>query len=170
MNLGKHFLEDAIKTFKKGKALAEKAIAQIEEKDFHWQPDNESNSIAIIMKHMSGNMISRWTDFLTTDGEKKDRNRDTEFVDDRSVEELMAFWERGWQILFNTLSGLTEDDLLKTVYIRAEPHTVVEAINRSLTHYGYHLGQLVYIAKHLRSENWKSLSIPRGKSADFLPK
>lgn len=170
-SIGKEYLSNVIEEFGKWKKLAEKAMVQLEPDDFRWQPDRESNSIAIIIKHLSGNMISRWTDFLATDGEKPDRNRDGEFIDDiDSVESLMSRWESGWECLFQTLSGLREEDLNKTVYIRGEAHSVIKAINRQTAHYANHVGQIVYIAKHLKSDAWKSLSIPRGKSADFLPK
>jgi hypothetical protein len=170
-NIGKEYLSISIQDFKNLKKLAEKAMEQLEPNDYHWQPDKESNSIAVLIKHLSGNMISRSTDFLTTDGEKPDRNRDNEFIDDiDSVETLMAKWERGWDCLFKTLSSLGEEDLNKTVYIRGEPHSVIKAINRQIMHYTGHIGQIIYISKHLKSETWKTLSIPRGKSADYLPK
>ena len=144
---------------------------QIQPEDYHWKPDSESNSLAILMQHLAGNMLSRWTDFLTSDGEKITRNRDHEFMDSRpAIESLKELWEKGWTCFLDTLSTLTEADLLKTVTIRAEPHSVLQAINRQLTHYGYHIGQIVYLCKHLNSEHWKSLSIPRGKSTDFVTK
>lgn len=166
------YLESALSEFRRYKSLGEKAIAQVTgAAQLHWQPDHESNSIAVIVKHISGNMISRWTDFLTADGEKANRNRDVEFIDDiKTRAELMAVWDRGWKCLFDALAPLTEDDLMKTVVIRAEPHSVLRAINRQMGHYAYHVGQIVFIAKHLRSDQWKSLSIPRGKSADYLPR
>jgi hypothetical protein len=120
------------------------------------------------MKHMAGNMLSRWTDFLTTDGEKKNRNRDGEFIDEfKNHEELLAFWEEGWKCLFDAVETLNIDDLNKTVYIRNEPHSVIEALNRQLSHYAYHTGQIVFLAKLIKSNNWKTLSIPKGKSGDF---
>ncbi len=170
-SIGKEYLSNATEEFMKLKKLAEKAMAQLEPNNYHWQPDQESNSIAIIIKHLSGNMISRWSDFLATDGEKPNRNRDNEFIDDiDSVETLMTKWERGWVCLFKTLSNLREEDLNKTVYIRGEAHSVIKAINRQISHYANHIGQIVYISKQLKSDTWKSLSIPRGKSADHLPK
>jgi hypothetical protein len=157
--------------FRSIKRLAEKAIAQVSDGDLHWQPDKESNSIAIIMKHISGNLVSRWTDFLTSDGEKPNRNRDAEFEDSNLPrEELLKQWEAGWDCLFKTLAGISESDLEKTVYIRGEAHSVLKAITRQIWHYGYHVGQIVYIAKHLRSEKWNTLSIPRGKSGDYVPR
>ena len=164
-NLGKHFLTNAIHEFRKLKDLGDKSFNQIKDEDFFWCPDEESNSIAIIVRHLSGNMISRWTDFLATDGEKKSRKRDEEFerIFYTDKDDVISRWEKGWNRLFKTLESLNEDDLLKEVKIRKEPHTVVQAINRQLTHYAYHIGQIVYISKHLESSNWKSLSIPRKK-------
>ena len=133
-----------------------------------WQYNPESNSVAIIVKHLAGNMLSRWTDIFNSDGEKEWRNRDAEFVNNiSSREDLMAVWQKGWNCLFDTLSSLQESDLQKTIYIRNEPHTVIDAINRQLTHYASHIGQIVYIGKMVNNENWKSLSIPRNRSADF---
>lgn len=165
-NIGKHYLESSIKELKKLKGLGEKSFIQIKDEDFFLAPDEESNSIAIIVRHLSGNMISRWTDFLTTDGEKESRNRDDEFegMFYTDKDDVMTRWEKGWKQLFKTFDSLNEDDLMKVVTIRNEPHTVIEAINRQLAHYGYHIGQIVYIAKHLEGDKWKSLSIPK-KSA-----
>ena len=162
-NLGNHYLENSIREFRKLKDLGDKSFSQIKDEDFFWSPDEESNSIAIIVRHLSGNMISRWTDFLTTDGEKKNRKRDEEFerIFYTDKDDVISRWEKGWNRLFKTLENLNEEDLLKEVKIRKEPHTVVQAINRQLTHYAYHIGQLVFISKHLESSNWKSLSIPR---------
>ena len=163
-SIGHDFLSNSIEEFGKLKRLADRAIAQLDLKDYHWQPDKESNSIAIIMKHLSGNMMSRWTDFLTTDGEKADRNRDEEFIDDiDSATSLIAKWEKGWDRLFDTLSDLTEDDLMRTITIRNEPHTVIKAIIRQLAHYGNHVGQIVWIAKHIKCDTWQTLSMPRRK-------
>lgn len=159
---------DAVKSFRNYKKLAERACEQVSDEEFFALIDAEANSIAIIVKHIAGNLHSRWRDFLTTDGEKEDRNRDTEFelIDD-SRESLMRFWETGWQTLFDNLEPLTPVDLERTVTIRGEPHSVVKAINRQLTHYSYHVGQIVFLAKHLRSANWKTLSVPKNRSAEF---
>lgn len=169
-NLGEHYLENAAKNFQMYKGLAEKAAAQLADDQIFWTPDAEANSVAVIMKHLAGNMLSRWTDLFTTDGEKPWRNRDTEFVNEfSSRDEVFAYWDKGWSRLFETLGSLTPADLQKTVLIRNEPHTIVEALNRQLTHYAYHAGQIVFIAKHPKSADWQSLSIPRGKSADYVP-
>ena len=164
-NLGKHYLENSISEFKKLKQLGDKSFLQMKDEDFFWSPDEESNSIAIIIRHMSGNMISRWTDFLTTDGEKPNRKRDEEFekIFYTDKDDVISRWEKGWNRLFKTLESLNVDDLMKEVKIRNEPHTVIQAINRQLTHYGYHIGQIVFIAKHLEGDKWKSLSIPKKK-------
>jgi hypothetical protein len=164
------YLKDVIQRFQELKQLADKAIAQAGTKDFRTMIDQESNSIAILMKHLAGNMKSRWSDFLTTDGEKPDRNRDQEFEDSSSDDSIRTNWEQGWRVFLDTLSGLKPEDLDKTVLIRNEPHTVFQAINRQLTHYGYHVGQIVFLAKHLASDHWKSLSIPRNESGKFNQK
>lgn len=165
---GSHYITDCIKNFEKLKVLADSAVAQLEDYQIHFVINNESNSVAVIMKHMSGNMISRWTDFLNSDGEKAERNRDEEFIDRNSSKiEVIEYWEKGWNTLFDTLKSLKEDDVMKTVYIRAEPHTVIEAINRQLTHYSYHVGQIVFLSKHIKGKIWQTLSIPKGKSDDF---
>ena len=168
-SLDKHYLEDAILNFRGYKKLAEGALAQTSDEEFFCALDEESNSIAVIIKHMVGNMRSRWTDFLTTDGEKPDRNRDMEFViqSDASRDELMIEWEKGWNCVFSAVESLQPEDLMRTVLIRGEQHTVVNAINRQMTHYGYHIGQIVFLAKHFKSTGWKSLSIPRNRSAAF---
>jgi hypothetical protein len=159
---------DALRSFRSYKKLAERAIQQVSDDEFFEKSDEEANSIAVIVKHIAGNLNSRWRDFLTTDGEKPDRNRDTEFelIED-SRETLMVFWESAWQILFDNIEPLTEADFSKTITIRGEPHTVVEAINRQLTHYSYHIGQIVFLAKHFRSSDWKTLSVPKNRSAEF---
>ena len=164
-----NYLDNTISGFRNSKALAERAIAQISDRDFFATLDEESNSIATIMKHMAGNMHSRWTDFLRSDGEKPNRNRDSEFVigERDTKENLIQFWESGWGCLFAALESLTVDDLGKTIRIRSEPHTAIEAINRQLTHYAYHVGQIVFLAKHFAGRNWQTLSVPRGKSEEF---
>ena len=166
--IAKNFLDDAITSFRSYKRLGERALEQVTDEQFFAVIDAESNSVAVMVKHIAGNLHSRWRDFLTTDGEKASRNRDTEFeIIGDTRESLMTFWETGWETLFEALEPLSEDDLGLTVTIRGEPHTVVEAINRQLTHYAYHVGQIVFLAKHLRSEKWKTLSVPRNRSADF---
>jgi hypothetical protein len=163
-----HYLQDAILQFRGLKSLADRAVAQVSDAELFATLDEESNSIATIMKHISGNQRSRWTDFLTSDGEKPDRNRDTEFEVEGSEtrESVMRRWEQGWDCVFHALEPLGAADLMRTVTIRGQPHTSVQAINRQLTHYGAHVGQIVFLAKHFRSREWKSLSIPRGKSAE----
>ena len=162
------YLTDSLDLFRYYKSLAEKAIAQVTDEQLLLTLDKEMNSIAVIVKHMAGNMRSRWTDFLTSDGEKPNRNRDTEFemIGD-TRESLMEFWERGWKTLFDSLEPLTAEDFSRTITIRGEPHTVVEAVNRQLTHYAYHIGQIVLLAKHFNSSDWKTLSVPKNKSAEF---
>ena len=163
-----NFQTDALASFRNYKKLAERAIEQVSDEEFFRGLDEEGNSIAVIVKHIAGNARSRWRNFLTTDGEKSDRNRDTEFeIFAESREGLMAAWETGWQTLFDAIEPLTADDFTRTITIRGEPHTVVEAINRQLTHYSYHIGQIVFLAKHFRSEKWTSLSVPRNRSAEF---
>ncbi|MGB5012680.1 MAG: DUF1572 family protein [Pyrinomonadaceae bacterium] len=159
---------DALSSFRNYKKMAERAVEQVSDEEFFALIDVEANSIALIVKHVAGNLRSRWTDFLTTDGEKDFRKRDTEFelIGD-TRESLMQFWENGWQVLFNSIEPLTVEDFSRTVTIRGEPHTVVEAINRQLTHYAYHVGQIVLLAKHFRSADWKTLSVPKNRSADF---
>lgn len=165
----KHFLDEAVKTFRSQKALADKAFLQVKDEEFFIQLDPESNSIAVIIKHMAGNMLSRWTDFLTTDGEKPSRNRDMEFVltTETSREELLARWEEGWDCAFKAVESLQPEDIERPVFIRGEEHTVMKAIIRQLAHYAQHVGQIVFLAKHFRSAGWKSLSIPRNRSAEF---
>jgi hypothetical protein len=167
--LGRHYLEDSIASLRAYKKLAEKALDQLNDDEFFVTLDEEGNSVAVIMKHMAGNMLSRWSDFLTTDGEKSDRNRDMEFVIDpkSSKNDLIDFWQRGWQCVFAALEPLTAADLGRKVMIRGEEHTVIQAINRQLMHYANHIGQIVFLAKHFRSAEWKSLSIPRNRSAEF---
>lgn len=164
-----HYLDDTRSSFRAYKKLADKALAQLKDEEYFITLDEEANSVGIIMKHMAGNMLSRWTDFLTTDGEKPDRNRDMEFVigPQTSKDELLAFWERGWNCLHEALAELQPADFDKQVMIRGEAHTIVQAINRQMTHYAYHIGQIVFLAKHFRSSAWQSLSIPRNRSAGF---
>lgn len=158
------YLNSVIAQLNYYKTLAEKAMAQLPDEKLYWQFNEESNSIATIMRHMSGNMISRFTDFLVSDGEKSWRKRDEEFENPVFTRnELMAIWEKGWQCVLNTLATLDESTLEKTVYIRGEAHTVTEALNRQLAHYPYHVGQIVYIAKMAVNESWNSLTIPRKK-------
>lgn len=168
-SLGAAFLDEIFRTFRGYKRMADSSLAQIDDKDFFHVPDPESNSIAIVVKHIAGNLRSRWTEFLTTDGEKPDRDRDQEFVltaaDTR--EDLMRRWEASFETLFATLRSLKPEDVSRTIYIRNEPHTVVQAAMRSLTHVAHHIGQIVFLAKHLRSQEWKTLSIPRGKTAEY---
>ena len=164
------YIADSLAVFRSWKGLAEKAMAQVHDDEFHRTIDPESNSIAVIVKHMAGNMRSRWRDFLTTDGEKPDRHRDTEFEmpEQLSRAQVMELWERGWKYVFDALEPLTEADLTRTVYIRSEPHSVMQAINRQVAHYANHIGQIIFLAKHFRSSEWKAVTIPRGKSDEFL--
>lgn len=160
------FLKEAIKRFTYYKELGDKTFEQLKEADFFYQPNQESNSIAIIIQHMYGNMMSRWTNFLTEDGEKHWRKRDHEFEPmECSKADLLSFWEDGWKCLLNTLASLTEADLEKTVTIRTEPLLVYDAILRQLAHYPYHVGQIVYLGKIIQQDQWISLSIPKGKGA-----
>ncbi|CDN73822.1 DUF1572 family protein [Elizabethkingia anophelis] len=162
------YLQSVKKQFSYYKALAEKTFAQLTEEQLFWQYNEESNSIAIIAKHLAGNMLSRWTDIFNTDGEKEWRNRDAEFENDfQSKVELIEFWNKGWNIFQTTLESLKDEDLEKVIYIRNQGHTVLEAINRQLAHYPYHVGQIVFIGKMICNQNWESLSIPRNTSADY---
>ncbi len=164
----KNYLSDAIKSFRNYKKMAEKAMAQVSDDEFFKAIDAEANSIAVIVKHIAGNQRSRWRDFLTSDGEKPERKRDTEFeLMDETRESLIEFWEKGWQTLFEAIEPLTAEDFEKTITIRGETHTICEAINRQMTHYAYHVGQITFLAKHFRLSGWKSLSVPRGRSAEF---
>ena len=169
--LGGTCLEEIRATFSVYKALGDKTFAQLADKEMLWKPDEESNSIAVIIMHISGNFLSRWTDFLTTDGEKPWRSRDAEFEEPGlGKNELLTKWEAGWACLFKALDTIPEDGLQKVVLIRTEPHTVLKALTRSLTHCAYHVGQIVFVAKCIRSGEWKSLSIPRNRSKDFNAK
>jgi hypothetical protein len=168
------YLQDSIGLFRYYKALGDRAMAQCPDQALFIALDAESNSIAILVKHMSGNMRSRWLDFLTTDGEKPDRHRDTEFETPPVTRaQVVAMWERGWKYLFDALEALTDADLRRTVTIRSEPHSVLQAINRQVAHYAHHVGQILFLAKHLtftKTGKWASLSIPRGKSAEINAK
>lgn len=168
-DLGRQYLDDALREFRKYKAFGDRAVAQVEDEAWFRTLDPESNSIALVMKHMTGNMRSRWTDFLTTDGEKPDRNRDSEFEteDSDTAASIRERWENGWARVFTALEALEPADLGRTVSIRGEKHTVLQAINRQLTHYASHVGQIVFLGKHLAGDRWQTLSIPRGKSRDF---
>ena len=160
------YLNDARKAMRAYKKLAEKALDQLKDDEYFVKLDEESNSVAVVMKHMAGNMFSRWTDFLTTDGEKPNRNRDYEFVieSDTTKDDVRDYWERGWECVFAAIDPLQIEDLDKKVDIRGEEHTVVQAVNRQLMHYAYHVGQIVFLAKHFRALDWNSLSIPRNRS------
>jgi len=162
------YLQDSLAAFSQYKKLAERAVEQISDEDLFTVLDDESNSIAVIMKHMAGNMRSRWTDFLTTDGEKPNRNRDEEFEEPPGNRvALLAMWEGGWECLFSTIRTLTEADVYQTITIRGEKHSVMQAINRQLAHYPYHVGQIVLLAKHFASAHWQSLSVPRKGSSEY---
>jgi hypothetical protein len=165
------YLEDSLTLFHFYKKLAERAMEQVTDEQLFTVLDEEMNSIAITVKHMAGNMRSRWTDFLTSDGEKPDRNRDTEFESPPATRDaVMRMWTEGWNHVFAALEPLSDPDLNRTVTIRGEPHTVMQAINRQIAHYAYHCGQIVFLAKHFQHKQWKSLSVPRGKSAVFNKK
>ncbi len=168
-DIGRAFLDEALLTFRKQKKLAEKALAQVDDDAFFRLLDPEANSLALVVQHVAGNQRSRWTDFLTTDGEKPDRDRDTEFelATTSTREELMARWEAGWGLVFAAIEPLAPEDLARTVTIRGEPHSVLQAIQRQIAHYAQHVGQIVLLAKHWSGPEWKSLSIPRGKSKDY---
>jgi len=162
------YMVDSLDLFRFYKQLGERAMAQVTDEQLVAVLDGEMNSIAVIVKHMAGNMRSRWTDFLTSDGEKPDRNRDSEFVEAPATREaLLALWEEGWQCLFGALEPLSEEDLQRTVTIRGEAHSVMQAINRQVAHYSYHVGQIVLLAKHFKRDEWQSLSVPRRQSGEF---
>lgn len=157
-----------IKRFEYYKMLGDKSFGQLSDEQIFWQFNEESNSIAIIVKHIAGNMLSRWTNFLAEDGEKSWRNRDEEFINTfKTKDEVLAYWEKGWKCLFDALKQITNENLHSTIYIRNEPHSVIDAVFRQLAHYPYHIGQIVFIAKMLRNEDWKTLSIARNKSDEF---
>ncbi|MCY7311831.1 MAG: DUF1572 domain-containing protein [Chitinophagaceae bacterium] len=164
-SLGKEFLETVVRRLKYYKDLGNKTIEQLGDWDFHYQPNEESNSIAIIIQHMAGNMLSRWTNFLTEDGEKEWRQRDDEFaIHEYKKEQLLELWEKGWACFFDAVESLKKKDLKKIIYIRQEPLSVIDAINRQLAHYPYHVGQIIHIAKIIKGKNWNNLSIPKGHS------
>ena len=162
------YLTSIIKQFEYYKSLGDKTFSQLTFEEIQWQSDADSNSISIIVKHLVGNMLSRWTNFLTEDGEKEWRNRDDEFVSSfNSKEDIIASWESGWFCLFKAIKTLKEEDLESIIYIRNSGHTVSEAINRQLAHYSYHIGQIIFLGKLLKGENWESLSIPKGDSSKY---
>jgi hypothetical protein len=167
--LATHYLDEIRRQLRGHKRMAEAAMAQLEDKDFFTLIDPEANSIAILVRHIAGNARSRFTGFLTSDGEKPDRFRDREFeISGKTTrEEVMRWWEQGWSHVFSALDSLTPEDVTRTVTIRQEPHTVLQALNRALAHYAQHIGQIVFLAKHLRSKHWQTLSIPRGQSEDY---
>jgi hypothetical protein len=168
-DLAAHYIEEARRQLRGHKRMGEGAMSQLSDADFFITLDAESNSVAVLVKHLAGNMRSRFTDFLTSDGEKPNRFRDREFELSPSTTraEVMAWWEEGWTCVFNAIDSLQPEDVMRTVTIRGEPHTVLQAINRQIAHYAQHIGQIVFLAKHLRSSEWKTLSIPRGKSEEF---
>jgi Protein of unknown function (DUF1572) len=169
ISLAAAYLDEAFRSFRGYKRMADGALAQLNDEDFFYLPDPESNSVAIVVKHIAGNLRSRWTDFLTTDGEKPDRNRDQEFLltaaDTR--EDLMRRWEQSWETVFDTIKSLKPEDVTRAVTIRGDAHSVLQALNRSVTHVAYHVGQILYLGKHRRGGDWNTMSIPKGKSAEF---
>lgn len=168
---GNIFLQSAIQQFIDYKDLAERTFAQLKENDFYFSPDEYNNSIAVNITHMHGNMLSRWTNFLTEDGEKEWRKRDEEFEPEKFTKgQLLNLWEEGWKILFDTLGSLTPADLDKMIYIRTKPLTVIEAIHRQLTHYASHVGQIIFLGKHIKGADWQTLSITKGESKQFNEK
>lgn len=168
MSLATHYIQNILKEFQRYKSLGDRTFAQLEEDEIHWRMSDEGNSIAILVKHMVGNMLSRFTDFLTADGEKPWRKRDMEFEDPfSSKREMIESWEKGWKCVFDAVAVLDQDNFDTTVFIRKEKHSIIEALNRQLGHYAYHTGQIVMTAKSIRGNQWKSLTIPKGKSEDF---
>ncbi|PIE93819.1 DUF1572 domain-containing protein [Bacillus fungorum] len=171
MDIGREYLQCATLNFKATKKQGERVLSQLSYEQIEWSSHEETNSIAIIIKHLHGNMRSRWTDFLTSDGEKIDRNRDAEFEGGySSKEEVLAAWNKGWEYVFNTMNVLTPENLLQTIYIRGEAQTVMQAIERQISHYALHIGQMIYIGKMLKENDWECLSIPRGQSARYVGK
>jgi hypothetical protein len=168
MNIEKEYLETVIRRVKYYKDLGDKTFEQLTDKDFHYQFNEESNSIAVILQHIAGNMLSRWTNVLTEDGEKEWRRRNDEFaIHNYNKEQLLEIWEKGWKCFLDALESLKKEDLLKTIYIRQEGLTVMDAINRQLAHYPYHIGQVVYIGRMIKDHAWKNLSIPKGHSQQY---
>lgn len=168
MTFQENYLENIRKLFRYYKDLGDQSLERLSEEEIHFRFEANSNNVAAITKHIAGNMLSRWTDFLNSDGEKEWRNRETEFVDDfKSKADVLAYWEKGWNCLFQAIDPLTIEDLEKVAYIRNEGHSVLEAINRQLAHYSYHIGQLVLISKAIKGSEWQSLSIPKGQSSSF---
>lgn len=168
MSIEKDYLITVIKRLKYYKDLGEKTFEQLDENDFHFLPSSESNSIAIMVQHLTGNMLSRFTNFLTEDGEKEWRERDAEFeIHNFSKQQILEIWEKGWACVFNALESLHEEDLLKTITIRNEPLTVIDAVNRQLAHYPYHVGQIVFVAKMIRDKSWNNLSVPKGQTLQY---
>ena len=168
MNIETEFLNSVTKRFNEYKALGEKTFDQLKDEEIHYQPNDASNSIAVIIQHLHGNMLSRWVNFLTEDGEKEWRKRDEEFETHQfSKEQLIEKWNEGWKVFLDTLESLKEDDLLKTITIRSQPLVVIDAINRQMAHYSYHIGQIVYIGRWIKSDAWQSLSIPKNRSKEF---
>ncbi len=167
--MDKEYLESVKKQFQYYKMLGDKTIDQLNDNELLWQYNSESNSIAIMVNHLWGNMMSRWTDFLVSDGEKEWRSRDLEFEDDviKSKKELINKWEKGWQCLFEALNSINKENFETIIYIRNQGHTIIEAINRQLSHYSYHIGQIVFVGRMIKGNDWKSLSIPKGRSSDY---
>jgi uncharacterized damage-inducible protein DinB len=171
-DLGSHYLDEVFRSMRGHKRLADNAMAQLNDEQFFAFPDPGSNSVGLIVKHMAGNLRSRFTDFLTSDGEKPDRNRDREFVmhNNAKRDEVMSSWEQNWHLVFETINSLHPEDLERTVTIRGEPHTVLQALNRAVAHCAYHMGQIVFLAKHWKGAEWKTLSVPKGQSEQFNAK
>ena len=171
LNLTTSYINDSVALFRYYKRLAERALEQLSDEQLFATLDKQANSIAIVVKHMAGNMRSRWTDFLTTDGEKPDRDRDCEFINPPATrDEVLDEWEKGWACVFRALEPLSDTDLARTITIRGEPHSVMQAVNRQVAHYAYHVGQIVLLAKHFSEERWESLSVPVNRSAEFNQK
>ena len=168
-DIGALYIDEAFRSLRGHKRLADDSIAQLSDEQFFAVLDAESNSVAVIVKHMAGNMRSRFTDFLTTDGEKPDRNRDQEFIvaADATRAEILAVWEQGWHLVFEALNAISPEDLERTITIRGEPHTVLQAINRQAAHSAYHVGQIAFLAKHWKGAEWKTLSVPKGQSEQY---